>query len=209
MIRTAAFIVTVGCACLLAQLAPKPAKSTAGSGVTHDNLRGGMIYGDDWIIIFNNMPWMPDTDVANDMGLQEVFHPKKWNIELMSPSITVSFSEKTPGVTLESEVSRDVKSTAKQFPSGLIEVAPDMVIGKTKAPVRIFKYKQGWDMTVYSNGGPLSRGAVVFLSTLHCQTEKECAPFIPMFRNFIPTLDYIGHVRITKTRPQNATPPKP
>lgn len=58
-------------------------------------LTAGFITGSNWMITWQHMKpnWIPDTDLANQTGLQEIFHAGDWDARWMSPSIQADFRE--------------------------------------------------------------------------------------------------------------------
>lgn len=172
----------------LPKSSPQPPK--AGSG----KLSAGIITGHDWIITFMHMrtDWYSDTDLANQLGLQEIFHPVRWNSYLLVPSIMVGFSKKDPGVTLKEEMARDAKNLREQFPYCQITTAqPFKGMAPHRASFRIFTYQHGWDKVIYSDSDK-----VIFLTTLHCENAAQCRPFEPMFEKLSESLVYHGNMKI-------------
>lgn len=188
---------------LLAQTKPSPAQkpasppnpTTLGAGRGTSKMGGGIIFGNHWLILFDGVPpdWIADTELANQLGLQEIFHPQDWNPHRLAPSLMVAFSEKEKDeVTVASEMARDAKSMKQQFPHNkMISATAVVITAKRKAPVQIFTYKHGWDMVAYSDGGQ-----VIFLTTLHCEKAAQCAPLEPAFRKLVRNLHYQGGVKV-------------
>lgn len=193
VVTAAIMIVTSAGAWVQAQ--NKAARTPAGKNMPGSGkLTAGFITGSNWMITYQHMNpnWVPDTDLANQTGLQEIFHPENWNPRWMSPSIQVGFSEKDAGVTIPAEVARDAKNLRKQIPGCKITPGPALVMtGGKRAAVQIFTYKNGWDKTVYSDGGK-----VIFLTTLHCESEAQCRRFEPMFENVARSLTYLGNIKV-------------
>ena len=177
-----------------AQAQNNPSKPNAPKISPHPSkLSAGFIYGNNWLITYRHMNpnWIPDTNLANQDGLQEIFHPENWNSSWMSPSIQVAFSTKGPGVTIASEMARDAKNLRKQIPDCKVSSGPPLAITSAKsASVQIFTYKNGWDQTLYSDGGK-----VIFLTTLHCERAAQCAPFQSMFAKVARSLTYHGGIK--------------
>jgi|GEM_PF-3145072 len=191
VVTDAVMIVTSAGASVQAQ--NKPTKVPAQQNSREANkLTAGIITGTNWMITYRHMNpnWVPDTDLANQTGLQDIVHPENWNPRSMSPSIQVGFSEKDPGVTIPAEMTRDAKNLRKQIFDCTISSGPALAITSVKsAPVQIFTHRNGWDKTVYSDGGK-----VIFLTTLHCEKKAQCTRIESMFQNVVRSLTYYGNI---------------
>lgn len=164
-----------------------------------EDMTSGMIIGGDWMVTFKDMPtnWSSENALANQIGVQEIFHPPQWNPRELTPSIIFSFSHKKTGDSSPAKnMANDEKRARQQYPDGKILTAPALVIGaKQKAPVRIYEYPHGWDMVVYSE-----EGKMLYVTTLHCQNAAQCAPFKSFFTKFVRSLDYTGNVTVIDKR---------
>lgn len=158
-----------------------------------------MIVGGDWMVTFKGMlaDWTAESALANQIGVQEIFHPPHWDPHQLTPSIIFSFSHKEAGdSTPADDMANDERRSREQYPEGRILAAPALTIGaKQKAPVRIYEYPQGWDMVVYSE-----EGRMLYVTTLHCQNAAQCAPFKSFFTKFLRSLDYTGNVTVIDQR---------
>jgi hypothetical protein len=186
----------------LAQAKPSPPKSasaqnstTLGAGPSTTNPTGGIIYGSDWIVLFNGIPsdWISDTGLAHRLGVQEIFHPANWNPRRISPCITFSLNRKQPGdATIAADMAIDESRARARYPHGKILPAPALAVAsKRKAPVRIYEYPHGWDMVAYSEQGNL-----LFVTTLHCEKASQCASFKSSLAKFVASVDYEGNVTV-------------
>lgn len=173
--------------------------TTLGEGPSTKDPTGGIIYGHDWIVFFGGIPanWVSDTGLANRFGIQEIFHPPDWNPRHIAPCITFSFVHKEKGAaTVAQNVANDEQRARARFPEGKILPAPALAVGpKQKAPVRVYKYPQGWDMVVYS-----AQGNLLFVSTLHCENASQCVPFKPSLAKFVRSLNYKKMTVINETK---------
>lgn len=158
---------------------------------TYKKMNGGILYGKNWMILFGNMPWINDTDLAKHLGINEIFYPANWDPRYLSPYISVAFSQKDRGVTVASEMARDAASMRKHEKYVEIRRGSTFRWKKGKAEVQTFAYKNGWDLTAYSDAG-----AVIFLTTLHCQRQAQCKAYLPLFFQFVPTLRYVANVTV-------------
>lgn len=178
---------------------PQKPKGTKTVGLARNpkDMTSGMILGSNWMVTFRGMPtgWTAETKLANQIGVQEIFHPPHWDAQRIAPSIIFSFSEKEPGCETPVEnVAIDEKRAKAQFPDGKVLLEPALVIGTTqKAPVRIYEYPHGWDMVVYSEDADL-----LYVTTLHCINVVQCAPFKNFFAKFVSSLDYTGNVTVLR-----------
>jgi hypothetical protein len=178
---------------------PVPVSSTIGVGRNPADATSGFIFGSNWMVTFHGMPadWTSETGIANQIGVQEIFHPQHWNPRQLAPSMMFSFCHKEPGdETAAANMANDVRRTKGSNPETKIISAPALAISATeKAPVRIFEYQQGWDRVVYSE-----EGNVLYVSTLHCENAAQCAPLESTFAKFVESLDYTGNVTVVDKR---------
>lgn len=172
---------------------------TVGIGRNPKDMTSGMIFGGDWMVTFKGMPanWTADSGLANQIGVQEVFHPPHWDPDQLTPSIIFSFSHKEAGdSTAAEDMANDEKRSREQYPKGKILAAPALAIGaKQKAPARIYEYPHGWDLVIYSE-----EGQMLYVTTLHCQNAAQCAPFKSFLKEFVRSLDYTGNVTVIDKR---------
>lgn len=178
---------------------PVPVSKTLGVMRSPKDMTSGSIIGGNWMVTFHGIPadWTSETSIANQIGIQEVFHPQKWDPHQLAPSIMFSFSHKEPGdETAASNMANDMKRSKASNPATKVISAPALAISATeKAPVLIFKYRHGWDRVIYSE-----EGDVLYVSTLHCANAKRCAPFEPTLDTFVKSLDYTGNVTVIDQR---------
>ncbi len=189
-----------------AHTAPSPSKSgpvavsaTLAVARSPKDMTSGSIIGGNWMVTFHGLPadWTSETGIANQIGIQELFHPQKWDQRQLAPSIMFSFSHKVTGdETAAENMASDVKRSKAGNPATEVISAPVLDISSNKkAPVRIFEYPQGWDRVIYSE-----EGDVLYVSTLHCVNAAQCAPFGPTLDMFVESLDYTENVTVIDKR---------
>ncbi len=194
-----AILLATACGVRFAQAQAKPAapknEGTVGVVRKPKDRTSGLIFGPDWTVKFRDMPadWSDATNLANQLGMQEIFHPRNWNAHDLTPSIVFSFSRKQPGDETPAEnMTIDERRSNAHYSLERIVPEPSLVLGpKQKAPVRIYEYTHGWDMVVYSESGP-----ALFMTTLHCESAEECAPFKSFFARFVKSLQYQGNTSV-------------
>lgn len=163
------------------------------------DMTSGMIVGGDWMVTFKGMPadWTADSGLANQIGVQEIFHPQHWSPQQLTPSVIFSFSHREAGnETVAENMANDERRSRQQYPEGKILAAPAVAISaKQKAPARIYEYPHGWDLVVYSE-----EGNMLYVTTLHCKNATQGAPFESFFDKFVKSLDYTGNVTVIDRR---------
>ena len=162
-------------------IAPGPEPQTAET--KRKDLHSGIVYGKHWEILFSNMPWMPDTTLANRLGANEIFYPSNWDPRTLSPFISLAYDKKTNKWNLRRAIAWDTARSRKK--GDAVTSAPPLSWHGGHAALKIFTYKGGWDEVAYSDGGK-----VLFYVTLHCNDARQCRPYLPLLKPFVQSLSY-------------------
>lgn len=161
---------------------PSPDARTAEA--KQNALHSGIVYGQHWEILFSKMPWMPDTTLANRLGVNEIFYPSDWDPHALSPFISLAYDKKTSRWNLRRAIAWDVARSRKH--GDVVTSVPPLSWHGGHAALRIFSYKGGWDEVVYSDGGK-----VIFYVTLHCNDASQCKAYQPLLKPFVQSLSFV------------------
>ncbi len=153
-------------------------------GAAAPKFNGGFVYGSDWILLFSHMPWLNDTDLANRFNVAEMYYPADWDPRILSPYISVGYRLSKKGRSVRTVMSADIAEAREHQSNVVIHHAPAIVWSKGRAEVRTFTSSDGWDEVAYSERGP-----AIFITSLHCQSKRQCRQFRAILNNFVPSLN--------------------